>query len=1506
MDSKKLRCMKRLAKTLLCLLLAVAMCSGTYLAAFEGSNPSVKAAEEELENVARNKAVTATDSMAGGGLYDPSHLTDGKYGNYPAEQQLGWNVSARESATIDLGGTASISKVVLYPVTFEQGKFFPTAYTISVSVDGEEWIKVGEASDVPEVGTTPQEIVFETVDAALVKVEVTPRDVVEKDGSTSTYAQVSEVEVYGVKGSQQPPVSDTTLGLQDYALDGYLNLALNKEGVTASDDNAHFGKAAKHVVDGILEDTDLFGWDTYGSQGIAWLQIDLDGICNIERVVVYPFWTSKAVGEYFPAEYQLQLSVDGENFTTIDTYKNPDPRGYVTGAVIHDFAETEARYVRINVTKANPKLWAEYGNDPMPHSQIGEVNVYGFSRNIGSYDPYIPAGSVDRNLALGKSAVATDDNAQWGMAAAHTTDGLLTNTDPYGWSTNQSADEKTGIADLTIDLKNSAALSRFVVYPFYIGADVGVYFPRAYEIQVSEDGETFTTVASKAGNTHVTRPQIIDLDQKVSGRYVRLHVTSGGYNGDSGLPYCTQVGEVSVYGVYEAEAASINKTALRMIPGDKDYLKISYYGIGEPKVTYKSENSSIASVSEDGEVIAVAYGNTTIHVKEATTGAEYEVSVLVDNYVATENFMITAFWPIQNYNINDDYLDKMQEAGITNIQLNFVLNTANYKDNMTIAQMAYERGMGITVSEKAWGWGAIADFTDEQIYQEALKYSHVPGVIGYYVIDEPASAAPFAHCFAPIKKAMPTADVHLNFVPNMANYTSLLDLVGKDLDYLMWDSYIYPNSGCLEANLFKTSDEARKLALKYGVKTAQFIQSCGFNGAFRKPNGNEIRYNVSAAIAYGNKQLAYFTYRIPEDVGETFTSAIVNADGSKTEIFDDVAEINNAVLKLGPTLMSLEALEVYHTGRESGANNPLPKDFFLQPAEGTDLIVSYMRNGKTKQNYVMLVNRDYEKEAAVDFTVAEEISSLEYISEENGEATPLAGSGQEYSAILEPGGRILIKVPADYDWTPNYGEFVETPAGENAALSENTSVTARGKNPYQLTDGARIPNTYTDGCGLPGFTADVENGVTVTLNFGGNQTMNRVDLYPGSTDKFPSDFTLEGSADGTEWKTILEKTGYKPDANEATVLKFDTAKYRYLRLNVKGTPSGKLQLCELEVYHDDGSMPALHPLNGAMEVDKELKPQDNLARAEGVKTLYSDSNEAAPYWLNKNINDGIGYDAIGRGNAGWCSLVNRLSAVEEAWVGYDLGKTKNIDKVIVFNAWDDRGAKKAECFPADYCVEVSRDGENWVPVYAVYNDSNWEQVGARVMEFESVAARYVRFRGTRLGRCGEGFALQLSELEVYGTDYDGPELEDYETAKQALAAYRAEKNDKDYREAQIAELDAAVEAGNAAIDQAATADAILAALETAKKAMDAVKTDAQLTAEENAAGEKDKDDTTDKNDTTDNTDKKDPAVDNKDSDSPKTGDEFDIVMYVVLLAAAVLGIAVLGMLGWKKSKRVNR
>lgn len=109
-------------------------------------------------------------------------------------------------------------------------------------------------------------------------------------------------------------------------------------------------------------------------------------------------------------------------------------------------------------------------------------------------------------------------------------------------------------------------------------------------------------------------------------------------------------------------------------------------------------------------------------------------------------------------------------------------------------------------------------------------------------------------------------------------------------------------------------ETGRKAGLANGVKTGTFIQSMGIDGVYRLPTQDEIRWETSIALGFGYKYLSYFTWFQPPSAGEAFTGAIISRDGKKTPLYDAVSDINHQILSMGPTLVNLDALEVYFNG----------------------------------------------------------------------------------------------------------------------------------------------------------------------------------------------------------------------------------------------------------------------------------------------------------------------------------------------------------------------------------------------------------------------------------------------------------------------------------------------------------------------------------------------------------------------------------------------------------------
>lgn len=83
-----------------------------------------------------------------------------------------------------------------------------------------------------------------------------------------------------------------------------------------------------------------------------------------------------------------------------------------------------------------------------------------------------------------------------------------------------------------------------------------------------------------------------------------------------------------------------------------------------------------------------------------------------------------------------------------------------------------------------------------------------------------------------------------------------------------------------------------------------------------------------------SKAFQYFAWGTPTNgVPENaFTSGIVDAQGNPTELYEPVCQINREIHALGTTLVKLDALEVYHSGK--GITSPMtisPPGFSPRP-----------------------------------------------------------------------------------------------------------------------------------------------------------------------------------------------------------------------------------------------------------------------------------------------------------------------------------------------------------------------------------------------------------------------------------------------------------------------------------------------------------------------------------------------------------------------------------------------
>ncbi len=720
---------------------------------------------------------------------------------------------------------------------------------------------------------------------------------------------------------------------------------------------------------------------------------------------------------------------------------------------------------------------------------------------------------------------------------------------------------------------------------------------------------------------------------------------------------------------------------------------------------------------------------------------------------------IGAFFEPDAAHTNAEHYDWLKDAHITYIDSVNWDTAITEEINLLQAQLCEERGIRLSYYPRRYGVD-LTTMSDQQLkdYCETLMAKN-PSITDLHVIDEPANPWAYAQVLKTVASTGMTP--RINFLPYWAtwvfeNYNGHIEdtviAVGKEsYPTLYFDHYPYDTRRGSIPDMFYNMNLFREIGLKYDLPTGLYLQSFG-DDSCRRPNANEIRYQASAALAYGFKSLSYFTWWTTNPPENTHNYAIIAPDGSKTDLYDEVVKINAQITVTGPLLMHLDALEVYHTsGKETGIILRDADELPLYPKStgSFGFVVSLMEDPDTGRDYIMLVNKNFKKEVTTTITVSDAITYLYDCT--NGTYESIDISGGSFEATFLPGGYLLLAVGQKDNVVDRVLDL-----GDN--LAEGKPVSVEAVNPgigyyaYSVTDGIRDASNSV----AKGYRSPANTGY-VTVDLGRVVMFNRVDLYPTGTslhfgEAFPKAFTIDISADGETWKTVVSETDYAPNGGVPVFVLEGTVKAQYVRLTVtEGSDKGYFEIAEIEIYNDKGDIPM--PDNTVPDVP-EYDSSGNIATTDGVVVICSSAYEEGTFWRIDGINDGRIFDVNEASGlyCGWSSnvFVNKEQEGATEWIGYDFGMPVKVKAVVVHPAQNSMPVPQG--FPLSYCVEISDDGVNWTSVYSVEDDPTADQFVSHVLEFDPVTTRYIRFRGTKLTTVGEngmfGYMMQMSEIEV--------------------------------------------------------------------------------------------------------------------------------------------------------------
>jgi len=284
-------------------------------------------------------------------------------------------------------------------------------------------------------------------------------------------------------------------------------------------------------------------------------------------------------------------------------------------------------------------------------------------------------------------------------------------------------------------------------------------------------------------------------------------------------------------------------------------------------------------------------------------------------------------------------------------------------------------------------------------------------VWGYYVLDEPGSAEEFEELSAKIKafrEADPNHPAYINLLSSGGDYLSgFMETVHPDIlsyDYYQW----WWGS---EAHFAKL-EEYRNAAVTAGTPLICWVEAnadpdAEYGTPIHLPdNALKLRQSVYTSLAYGVKGIQWFVGSLIFEIDEATGVQKLTQSG------EDVAAINMELRQLGPILVQLQSMDVFHTLPLPSDTRELPTDYWIQ-TEIPELVLGIFQEGK-KSDLILVVNRNCNQERQGDLSFLRSVSLVERFDRQTGQWTELPldsdRENQSIGLVMAPADGELLKV----------------------------------------------------------------------------------------------------------------------------------------------------------------------------------------------------------------------------------------------------------------------------------------------------------------------------------------------------------------------------------------------------------------------------------------------------------------------------------------------------------------
>ena len=268
----------------------------------------------------------------------------------------------------------------------------------------------------------------------------------------------------------------------------------------------------------------------YGNSGLAainheeWITIDMGSLKTFTTVELYPCRDSDGTCHAFPNTFDVDVSVDGENWLTVAHVGNVKYEAGEFAPTIVQFDEVTAQYVRVNVFSMSRDINGRF------YTKLSELAVFNRARDAA----YCPNYALDAELSHSAAHHGgfwipnqISDGNRYNVNFDH---GNQKDFGQYvGWHTTTASN--TDPAWIAFNFKEAKKVDRVMVWPstelYTEGGAQGLFLPTSFVVQTSTDGAEWTDVTTFSDMPATYQPITIDFDA-VTTEYIRVYMPRTG------------------------------------------------------------------------------------------------------------------------------------------------------------------------------------------------------------------------------------------------------------------------------------------------------------------------------------------------------------------------------------------------------------------------------------------------------------------------------------------------------------------------------------------------------------------------------------------------------------------------------------------------------------------------------------------------------------------------------------------------------------------------------------------------------------------------------------------------------------------------------------------------------------------------------------------------------------------------------------------------------------------